>query len=120
MWQIPAGKTVTLADIEGPGRITHIWMTQPCHYRSVLLKITWDDAEAPSVLVPLGDFLGLGHTIVNSYQSFLFSASTVRARFEDCGGVSHEDAQHLGLVGPAGRASGGIGMISSDVTLLAP
>lgn len=35
-----------------------------------------------------------------------FSASTVRARFENCGGVSHEDAQHLGLVGPAGRASG--------------
>ena len=77
VWQIPAGKTVTLADIEGPGRITHIWMTQPCHYRSVLLKITWDNAEAPSVLVPLGDFFGLGHTIVNSYQSFLFSASTV-------------------------------------------
>ncbi|MCK5862571.1 MAG: DUF2961 domain-containing protein [Candidatus Hydrogenedentes bacterium] len=76
VWQIPAGKTVTLADIQGPGRITHIWMTQPCHYRSVLLKITWDDAKEPSVLVPLGDFFGLGHTIVNSYQSSLFTAST--------------------------------------------
>ena len=75
-WEIPAGKTVTLADIRGPGRITHIWMTQPFHYRSVLLKMTWDNAEHPSVLVPLGDFFGLGHTIVNSYQSFLFTAST--------------------------------------------
>lgn len=75
-WIIPPGKTVTLADIEGPGKITHIWMTQPNHYRSVLLKMTWDDAKAPSVLVPLGDFFGLGHNIVNSYQSLLFSAST--------------------------------------------
>jgi Ni,Fe-hydrogenase III large subunit len=36
----------------------------------------------------------------------LFSASTVRARFEGCGTVSREDADHLGLVGPAGRACG--------------
>jgi len=75
-WAIAAGETRVLADIKGPGRITHIWMTQPCHYRSVLLKMTWDNAAHPSVLVPLGDFFGLGHTIVNSYQSFLFSAST--------------------------------------------
>ncbi|MCK5348160.1 MAG: hydrogenase, partial [Desulfobacula sp.] len=33
-------------------------------------------------------------------------ASTVRARFEDCGIVSTYDAEKLGLVGPAGRASG--------------
>jgi Ni,Fe-hydrogenase III large subunit len=36
----------------------------------------------------------------------LFGASTVLARFEDCGHVSTQDAQKLGLVGPAGRASG--------------
>jgi Ni,Fe-hydrogenase III large subunit len=30
----------------------------------------------------------------------------VRARFEDCGAVSTEDAHKLGLVGPAGRACG--------------
>jgi len=36
----------------------------------------------------------------------LFSASTVRARFEYCGIVSTDDAEKLGLVGPAGRASG--------------
>ncbi len=36
----------------------------------------------------------------------LFNAVTVRARFEGCGRVSKEDADHLGLVGPAGRASG--------------
>lgn len=77
-WLIAPGETRVLADIEGPGMITHIWMTQSNHYREALLKITWDDAEHPSVLCPLGDFFGLGHGIVNSYQSLLFSASTSR------------------------------------------
>ena len=75
-WRIPAGESRVLADIKGPGVITHIWMTQPNHYRQCLLKFTWDDAEDASILVPLGDFFGLGHGIVNSYQSALFSAST--------------------------------------------
>jgi len=43
---------------------------------------------------------------VEHVLELLFSASTVRARFEKCGIVSHEDAEHLGLVGPAGRACG--------------
>jgi Ni,Fe-hydrogenase III large subunit len=43
---------------------------------------------------------------VEHVLELLFSASTVRARFEGCGAVSHADAEHLGLVGPAGRASG--------------
>ncbi len=77
-WYIPAGESHVLADIKGPGVITHIWLTQRNHYRECLLKITWDDAKHPSVLVPLGDFFGLGHGIVNSYQSMLFTASTNR------------------------------------------
>ncbi len=75
-WLIEPGETRVLADIAGPGRITHIWMTQSAGYRDCLLKMTWDDADAPSVLTPLGDFFGLGHCIVASYQSFLFTAST--------------------------------------------
>ncbi|NWH04532.1 hydrogenase [Desulfobacter latus] len=43
---------------------------------------------------------------VTHVLDLLFNAVTVRARFEGCGAVSHEDADHLGLVGPAGRASG--------------
>lgn len=74
-WRIEPGETVVLADIKGPGAITHLWMTQRDHYRECLLKITWDHTAKPSVLVPLGDFFGLGHGIVNSYQSLLFSAS---------------------------------------------
>lgn len=82
-WRIKPRGTAVLADIKGPGCIRHIWMTQGAHYRECLLRITWDNARRPSVLVPLGDFFGLGHGIVNSYQSFLFSASTDRNnRFE--------------------------------------
>ncbi|MEW6755326.1 MAG: glycoside hydrolase family 172 protein [Candidatus Latescibacterota bacterium] len=75
-WRIEPGETRVLADIEGPGCITHIWMTQGNHYRECLLRLTWDDAGSPSVVCPLGDFYGLGHGIVNSYQSLLFTAST--------------------------------------------
>lgn len=75
-WQIKVGETRVLADIKGPGVITHIWMTQNKHYRQCLLRITFDNAPHPSVLCPLGDFFGLGHGIVNSYQSALFTAST--------------------------------------------
>ena len=75
-WVIPPGGTAVLADIRGPAQITHIWMTQTCHYRECLLKITYDDAATPSVLVPLGDFFCLGHSMVNSFQSALFTAST--------------------------------------------
>ena len=75
-WTIEPGQSRVLADIRGPGAITHIWMTQRNHYRECLLKITWDNASQPSVVVPLGDFFGLGHGIVNSYQSLLFTAST--------------------------------------------
>ncbi|MDD5678124.1 MAG: DUF2961 domain-containing protein [Kiritimatiellae bacterium] len=75
-WKIEAGETKVLADIRGPGAITHIWMTQSRHYRECLLKITWDNAKSPSILVPLGDFFCLGHGMVNSFQSLLFTAST--------------------------------------------
>jgi hypothetical protein len=72
----PPGKSLLMADIKGPGRITHIWMTQIAQYRDCLIKITWDNAPEPSVLCPLGDFFCLGHGMVNSFESALFTAST--------------------------------------------
>jgi len=82
-WTIPARSSRVLADIQGPGVITHIWMTQCANYRNAVLKITWDDAPAPSVLCPYGDFFGLGHAIINSYQSQLFTASTASNNFKE-------------------------------------
>jgi hypothetical protein len=77
-WPIAPGESKVIADIKGPGKITHIWMTTGNHYRELLIKITWDDAPAPSILVPYGDFFCLGHGIVNSFQNLLFSASTAQ------------------------------------------
>ncbi len=75
-WWIEPGESCVLADIQGPGIITHLWLTQFNHYRECLLKITWDNAAHPSILVPLGDFFCLGHGLVNSFQSQLFTSSS--------------------------------------------
>jgi hypothetical protein len=59
--EVPAHATVDLAAIDGPGRITHIWLTtHPDHWRCLLLRARWDGAEAPAVEVPVGDFFGQG------------------------------------------------------------
>ncbi len=58
---IPAGQTVTLADIQGPGAIQHIWLTvHPSWWRRLVLRIYWDDETDPSVEVPIGDFFANG------------------------------------------------------------
>lgn len=75
-YEIAPGATKVLADIRGPGCIRHLWMTQQSFFRETLLRITWDNAAHPSILCPLGDFFGLGHNIVNSYESLLFSTAT--------------------------------------------
>ncbi|MFX0102772.1 MAG: glycoside hydrolase family 172 protein [Candidatus Hodarchaeota archaeon] len=75
-WLVKPGDACLLADIKGPAIITHIWSSWHAKWREILLKFIWDDADFPSINVPFGDFFGLGHGIVNSYQSFLFSAST--------------------------------------------
>ena len=52
-----AGDSFTFADITGPGIIRHIWITvRKEHLRNLRLEVFWDDATAPSICVPLGDF----------------------------------------------------------------
>lgn len=58
-----SGETLTLAHIEGPGMIRHIWITVPDRteagpfvLRDLVLRMHWDDAASPAVEVPLGDF----------------------------------------------------------------
>jgi hypothetical protein len=54
---VPAGQVITLAEIDGPGAIQHIWMTiDPRWWRRLLLRVYWDGEETPSIAVPLGDF----------------------------------------------------------------
>lgn len=69
---LPKGETATLAPIDGPGVIQHIWITvtdrtpglgdQHHHVlRDLVLRMYWDDEETPSVETPLGDFFCQGH-----------------------------------------------------------
>lgn len=57
---IKPGETFTLAEIEGPGAIQHIWMTPTGNWRFSILRIYWDDEKEPSVECPVGDFFATG------------------------------------------------------------
>ena len=54
------GDKFTLAEIEGPGAIQHIWMTPTGNWRFSIIRIYWDDETEPSVECPIGDFFGMG------------------------------------------------------------
>jgi hypothetical protein len=59
--KLPGCTTVTLADIQGPGAIQHIWITvTPTVWRRLVLRMYWDDEASPSVETPLGDFFANG------------------------------------------------------------
>lgn len=66
--KISANETVTLAEIEGPGVVQHIWITvtdrtsERNRYvlRDLVLRMYWDGEETPSVESPLGDFFCCG------------------------------------------------------------
>ncbi len=58
--KIEAGKTFTLAEMQGPGAIQHIWMTMTGHNRFSILRIYWDGEDKPSVESPAGDFFACG------------------------------------------------------------
>ncbi len=55
--RIAGNQTVTLADIDGPGAVQHIWCTvAPAAWRRLVLRAYWDGEAQPSIEVPLGDF----------------------------------------------------------------
>jgi len=58
--KIEAGQTFTLAEMQGPGVVQHIWMTLKGHNRFSILRIYWDGEQTPSVECPAGDFFACG------------------------------------------------------------
>lgn len=72
-WPVVPGETRTIAEIEGAGIITHIWMTVASyderHYKNIVLRMYWDGETRPSVEVPYGDFFGLGNNEYYRYSS---------------------------------------------------
>ncbi len=57
---INSKETVTIAEIEGPGAIQHIWMTPTGVWRWSIIRIYWDDEKTPSVECPIADFFCMG------------------------------------------------------------
>lgn len=67
-FRVAPGATHVLLDENGPGVITHIWMTflgpEPqgwakegsANHQEMLLRIFWDGSERPAVEAPIGDF----------------------------------------------------------------
>jgi len=67
-FRVPPGETHVLMDVEGPGVITHMWITflgpeahpwakdGSANHQEMLLRITWDGSKRPGVEAPVGDF----------------------------------------------------------------
>ena len=53
-------ETITIAEMEGPGAIQHIWMTPTGNWRFSIIRFYWDDEKEPSVECPVGDFFCMG------------------------------------------------------------
>jgi len=72
---LAAGETVTLADLEGPGTIRHLWCAvtpmAPEQARGLRLEVRYDGLARPSISVPLLDFFGLVHGRRVAYSSAL-------------------------------------------------
>jgi hypothetical protein len=63
--RIMPGETFVMANLKGPGAVSHIWITvadnEYAWPRLVRLRVYYDGKKTPSVDVPLGDFFGVGH-----------------------------------------------------------
>lgn len=60
---LTSGTETTIAQIQGPGKIQHIWFTMPDKtdkigfvLRDLIIRIYWDNEDNPSVESPIGDF----------------------------------------------------------------
>lgn len=106
-FRVQPGQTHVLMDREGPGVITHIWITflgpEPqnwapkgsANHQEMLLRMYWDGSEKPAVEAPLGDFFancfGRRDTVVSvpvivedadSYNCFWHMPFRKRAKIE--------------------------------------
>ena len=65
---LPAGRTLVLADLAGPGVIRQIFLTtNAAQLRTLVLRCTWDEAPTPAVESPMGDFFAIGQDDANFF-----------------------------------------------------
>lgn len=74
------GETTVLADLQGPGSVTHMWITvADSEYgwpRLLRLRVYYDGSDEPSVDAPLGDFFAVGHGFERPVKSLMIRDSS--------------------------------------------
>ncbi|HEX9304898.1 MAG TPA: DUF2961 domain-containing protein [Thermoanaerobaculia bacterium] len=74
------GETITLADLTGPGVVTHIWLTVADNEygwpRLLRLRIYYDGNRVASVDAPVGDFFAVGHGFERPVDSLVIRDSS--------------------------------------------
>jgi hypothetical protein len=83
--RIMPGETLVMANLTGPGMVTHIWLTVAQNEfgwpRLARLRIYYDGHKTPSVDAPLGDFFAVGHGAERDVNSMMVRDSSFgRAR----------------------------------------
>lgn len=108
MRPIGPGERVVLADLAGPGTITHVWLTvggtappqlPPATLRAQVLEVFYDDLDEPSISVPAPDFFGAAHGVPVPYSSSVTAVNEGRGftgrlplPFRDRARVEYENA----------------------------
>ena len=83
--RILPGETLVMADLGGPGMVTHIWLTvadsEFAWPRLLRIRVYYDGHKTPSVDAPLGDFFAVGHgSERNVFSNMVRDSSMGRAR----------------------------------------
>lgn len=77
------GEEVSIADIKGPGAITHIWTTYKGGGRDLVIRFYWDGSEHPSIEAPIGDFFGVAMGFVAPMSSYPIQCTSM-GRSRNC------------------------------------
>jgi Protein of unknown function (DUF2961)/HEAT repeats/HEAT repeat/PBS lyase HEAT-like repeat len=83
--RIMPGETMEVANLTGPGMVTHIWITVAQNEfawpRLLRFRVYYDGHKTPSVDAPLGDFFAVGHGSERDVSSMMIRDSSFgRAR----------------------------------------
>ncbi len=86
---IAAGQKLELANLQGAGVITHIWVTiappPPALSRhDIILRMYWDGETHPSVEAPIGEFFGQGWNESYPFTSLPLAAGPREGRAMVC------------------------------------
>ena len=83
--RIMPGQTMEVANLTGPGLVTHIWVTVAQNEfawpRLLRFRVYYDGHKTPSIDAPLGDFFAVGHGAERDVNSMMIRDSSFgRAR----------------------------------------